>query len=212
MRMAGVTARRSLLTAATLIALFVASLLASLRLAGWSPIVWIDTFNDEQEVQRCLVDDSCTLTGMSTSVPGQAHAVTWLELRSLLAWLGVGLDGAHLAIQISNALAVVLVFHLATTLAGPVAGTFAAWLTMDHVEQFARATALYNTSPMLFFGAVLVLACTAAVARPGVASVALVALVAAVMANIHISCAMAGASIVWVALLAPRRRLLLAAF
>lgn len=193
-------------------ALFVAALLANLRLGGTSPIVWIDTFNDEHEVRRCLADDSCTLTGVSTSVPGQAHAVAWLELRTLLAWLGVGIDGAHLTMLVSNALAVVLVFYLGVRLGNVCAGTFAAWLLMDRLDAFARMTALYNTSPLLFLGTVLLLACTAVIVRPNLVSVTLAALVAALMANVHLACAMTGASVVWVALLAPRRRFALAAF
>src|SRR5262249_17611309 len=56
------------------------------------------------------------------------------------------------------------------------------------------------------------LGCTAVVDRPGVVSVALAALVGAVMANVHLACVTAVASVVWVALLAPRRRFVLAGF
>lgn len=181
-------------------------------MAGTSPIVWVDTFNDENEVQRCLVHDSCTMTGVSTSVPGQVHSVAWLELRTLLAWFGVGLDGAHLAVQLLTALAAVLVFHLATQLGGELAGVAAVWIFMDRIEALLRVAALYNSSLLLFLGAVFALACTAAVVRPGLSAVALVALLAAVMANVHLACILAGASVLWVALLAPRRRLALAAF
>ena len=203
--------RPSLLDGATLVALFLAALLASLRLAGTSPIVWIDTFNDEYEVQHCLVDDSCTLSGVQTSVPGQVHAVAWLEERTLLAWLGAGLDGTHIILQLLNALAAVLVFVLATRLAGPLAGVAAVWILMDRIHTLVRATALYNTAPLLFLGAVFLVACTAVVERPGSVSVALAALLGAVMANVHLACVLTGASVVWVALTAPRRRFLLAA-
>jgi hypothetical protein len=204
---------RPLLKAATVGALLVGALISNQRLAGTSPIAWIDTFNDEQEVQQCLVGNSCTLTGVGTSVPGQVHGVAWLELRALLAWLGVGLDGAHLVMQFLNALAVVLVFHLATQLGGRLAGAAAVWILLFGIDALSvRLTALYNSSPLLFLGAVFVLACTAVVERPGVVSVALAALVGAVMANVHLACVMTGLSVVWVALLAPRRRFLLAAF
>lgn len=203
---------RQSLYAAALVAIFIAALVANLRVAGTSPIVWVDTFNDENEVQRCLVHDSCTKTGVSTSVPGQVHAVAWLELRTLLAWFGIGLDGAHLAVQLLNALATVLVFHLATQLGGALAGAASVWIFMDRIDALLRVTALHNSSALLFLGAVFVLACTAAVERPGFAAVALAALVAAVMANVHLACVLTGASVLWVALLAPRRRLLLAVF
>jgi hypothetical protein len=204
--------RRSLLNAAALGTLFAAALVANHRLAGPSPIVWIDTFRDETEVRQCLVEDSCTLVGLQTSIAGQFHAVAWLELRTLLAWLGVGLDGAHLVVQVLNALAVVLVFQLATRLGGPLAGAAAAWIFMDRIEALVQVAALFNSGLLVFLGAVFVLACTAVVERPGVVSVALAALVGAVMANVHLACALTGASVVWVGLTAPRRRVLLAGF
>ncbi len=201
-----------MLNAATLGALFVGALVVSQRYAGSSPIAWFDTFNDEVEVQHCLVDNSCTLTGMATSVPGLVHAVGWLELRTLLAWLGIGLDGVHLMMQVLNALAVVLVFHMATKLGGRLAGTLAAWLVLSALPLGVRLTALYNSSPLLFLGTVFLLACTDVVRHPRIVSVALAALVGAVMANVHMGCTFTGLSVVWVALLAPRRRLLLAGF
>lgn len=204
--------RRSLVTAAPLVVLFIAALIANLRLAGTSPIVWVDTFNDESEVQQCLANDSCTLTGVSTSVPGQAHAVAWLELRSLLAWFGAGIDGAHLTMVVLNSLAAVLVFALAAQLGGPLAGALATWIFLHRIDALLRTTALHNMSILPFFGAVFVLACVAIVARPGFVSVTLAALVAAVMANIHLACVLTGASVVWVALTAPRWRMLLAAY
>jgi hypothetical protein len=75
-----------------------------------------------------------------------------------------------------------------------------------------RFTALYNTIALPFLGAVFVLACTAAVERPGVVSLGFPALVGAVMANVHEACFLTGASVLWVALLAPRRRLFLTAY
>jgi hypothetical protein len=196
-----------------LTALFIAALVAGQRSAGTSPIAWFDTFADEAEVRQCLVGNSCTLVGIAASVPGVVHGPGWLELRTLLEWLGVGLDGAHLAIRVLNALAVVLVFYLAAQLGGPLAGAAAVWVLMLGMGPLSvRLTALYNSNLLLFLGAVFTLACTAAVERPGVIAVTLAALVGAVMANIHLACLMTGASVVWVALLAPRRRFPLAAF
>ncbi len=151
---------------------------------------------------------------MGASVPGLVLGVAWLELRTLIAWLGVGLTGAHLIMQLLNALAVVLVFHLATQLGGRLAGAAAVWILIVRIgaPSIARTAALYNTIPLLFLGAVLLLACTAAVERPGALSVTLAALAAAVMANVHLACILTGGSVVWVALLAPRRPFRLAAF
>ncbi len=205
--------RPSILQVATLAALFISAFIVNHRAAGSSPIAWFDTFNDEEEVQHCLTSNSCTAMGVGTSIHGQVHAVAWLELRTLLAWLGLGFDGAHLVLQILNATAAVLIFCLATRLGGPLAGAAAVWIaTVGVGATEIRFTALYNTIPLPFLGAVFVLACTAAVERPGVVSLGLSALVGAVMANVHLACVLTGASVLWVALLAPRRRFFLTVF
>jgi hypothetical protein len=204
--------RRPVLQLATLAALFIGALMVYHRQAGSSPIVWFDTFNDEDEVQQCIIDNSCTTLGVATSVPGQVHAVGWLEWRTLLAWAGIGIGGAHLVLQIANAVAVVLIFWLAERLGGPLAGATAVWIAIVSLAGGVRFTALYNTVPLPFLGAVFVLACTAAVERPGVISLGFAALVGAVMANVHLACVLSGASVLWVALLAPRRRLFLTVF
>lgn len=200
------------LHAVVLAALFAAALTALLRDGGSSPIVWMDTFNDEREVQRCLTEDACTLVGVATSVPGLMHAAGWLQWRSALAWLGLGIDAAHVAVLALMAVAAVLVFHLASRLGGVPAGVVACWLFLDRIDALLRVTALHNSSVLLFLGAVFLLTCTAVVARPGVASVALAALVAAVLANVHLVGVACGVSVVWVALLAPYRRWWLATF
>ena len=199
------------LHAAALAALFAAALVAMLRDGGSSPIVWMDTFNDEREVQQCLIRDACTLVGVSTSLPGLMHAAGWLQWRATLAWLGLDVDAVHVAVLALTALAVVLVFHLASSLGGVPAGVVAAWLFLDHVDALLRVTALHNSSALVFLGAVFLLACTAVVERPGAASVALAALVGAVLANVHLVGVACGVSVAWAALLAPHRRWRLAA-
>ena len=87
--------KRSILNTATLAALFIGALVANQRQAGTSPIAWMDTFNDESEVRQCLVSNSCTLSGMGTSIPGYVHAVAWLELRTLLVASPVRPRHAH---------------------------------------------------------------------------------------------------------------------
>lgn len=204
---------RSLLHAAAVAALFVGALLANLRANGTSPIAWSDTFNDEFAVQRCVAGDGCTLVGVGTSIAGLFHAVGWLQWRSFLAWLGLGLDGVHIVLQLLNALAIALLFDLATQLGGRLAGTIAVWLMVFSIGTLSvQHAALYNSTPLLFLGTILLIACTAVVEHPSLPTVALAALVAAVLANVHAACIVAGASVVWAALLAPTRRWYLAAF
>jgi len=203
----------SRLRAAATAALFAGALLANLRANGTSPIAWTDTLYDETPVRQCIVDDACNETGTGTSVDGFRHAVSWFELRSLIAWLGLGVDGAHVVIQVLNALAVALVFAIALRLGGWLAGVLAAWLFVGGIPSLGiQMAALYNSQPMPFLSAVFVIACMAVVERPGMLSVALAALVAAILANVHLACVLAGLSVVWVALLAPRQRILLAGF
>jgi hypothetical protein len=212
-RSSGVEGRASrLVHGAALVALFVGALVANVHRAGTSPIVWLDTFNDDAYVEQCLGEGSCTLTGVATSVPGRVHAVAWLELRTLLAYLGADDNAVHVLMQVLAALAVVLTFELAMRLGGPFAGVVAAYeLASSMHGEGVRVAALYNSSVLPFLGAVLVLACTAVVERANSVAVTLAALVAAVMANVHVACLMAGVSVLWVSLLAPSRRLRLAA-
>lgn len=193
-------------------AILFGSLSAGFRIAGSSPIVWTDTFNDEWQVERCLAG-SCTLEGVATSVPGQVHAVGWLEWRTLLGWLGVRITGVHELLIWINAMTAVLLFLLASRWGGVLAGAAAVWLLFEELSSLAiRQTAVYNTIPLPFLGAVLLLACAAAIDRPGYVSVGLAALVAAVLANVHLACLVCGIAPVWVALVAPRQRIRLALF
>lgn len=194
-----------------LCAILGAALLAHLRVAGTSPVVWMDTFNDQVEVRRCIEDDACTLTGVQTSIRGLYAAVSWLDLRTLAAWSGASLDQVHLTVILLNALAVVLVFHLASLLGGGIAGSLAALFFIARLDDLVPMTALHNSVLLFALGAVLVIACTALALRPGIASVTLAALVAAIMANTHLVCLVTGVSVVALALTAPRHRLPLAA-
>jgi hypothetical protein len=199
------------LHAVVLAALFAAAAIGMLRDGGSSPIVWMDTFNDEREVQRCLAEDACTLVGVATSVPGLMHAAGWLQWRSALARLGLGIDAVHVGVLVLTAIAAVLVFHLASRLGGVPVGVVACWLFLDRIDALLRVTALHNSSVLLFLGAVFLLACTAVVERPGAASVVLAALVGGIVANVHVVGVACGLSVAWVALLAPQRRVRLAA-
>jgi hypothetical protein len=203
--------KRALHTA-VLAAIFAAASMVMLRDGGSSPIVWMDTFNDEREVQQCLAEDACTVVGVATSVPGVMHAVGWLQWRTALAWLGLGSDAVHVGVLALTASAAVLVFHLASRLGGVPVGVVACWLFLDRIDALLRLTALHNSSVLLFLGALFLLACTAVVERPGAATVALAALVGAVLANVHVVGVACGVSVAWVALLAPHRRWWLAAF
>lgn len=201
----------SWLNAAATAALIAGTFCASLLANGTSPIVWSDTLNDEYSVRQCVTNDTCALTGTGTSVRGFSHAVSWFQLRSLLGSLGLGLDGSHVVIQVLNALAAGLVFAIGRRLGGWLTGVLAACLFVDGYASLRIETAaLYNSPPLPFLGAVFLLACMAIVERPGILSVTLAALVGAIMANVHLACILTGLSVVSAALLAPRRRFVIA--
>ncbi|MEO8603641.1 MAG: hypothetical protein ABI629_13795 [bacterium] len=197
-----------LLNAITLIVLFAGALVVNLGTSGKSPTLWLDTLADQQSVDSCIADNACTGMGMTTSLPGFVAALGWIEFRTFAQWIGLGLDGTFLIMQIARAFAVVLVFWVASQLGGALAGAVAVVLALTAFGEFGvPAAALHNITPLFFLGAVLVLACSAVIKRPSAIAVILAALVGAVLANVHLSLVLIGASIVWVGLLAPSYRL-----
>ncbi len=197
-------------------ALLAAIFLASFAVIhGWSgtwPALWLDTLNDQREVKRCVLEGSCSLLGQAASIDGLFVAGGWLHLRSLLFALGLGLDGVHLLLQVLDALGVALVALAGVRLGGRGLGAAAAFVLVWELGQSgATREAIYNTSPLAFLGAVLLLACLAAVERPGLWPSVLTGLLGAVMTDIHTACAPVGLTVVGVALLAPGRRVVRAA-
>jgi hypothetical protein len=192
------------------LAIFFGALIANRR-AATSLLVWADTVYDQSHVDRCLGENLCTLMGTQTSVRGFFHAVAWLDLRTLLQWLGVGPAGLLWFVQVTNALAATIVFQLASQLGGRMAGAAAAAVLVFGISLGFPLDGVHNLSCLPFLGAVLTVACTAVVNAPGIGTVVLAALVAGVMANVHIICALTGVSVACSALAARRRRLLLAA-
>ncbi len=189
--------------------LFLGSLLLIHRWSGDSAAVWLDTLHDQQVVRECVVQSRCTTLGQGASIQGLYVGVGWLDLRSALFQLGLGIDAVHLGLQALEALGVVLVAIAGFELAGTLAGACAAFVLLVVLGRSgATHTAVYNSAPLAFLGAVLLLACLQAVRRPSFRSSTLIALLAAVMADFHTGCALAGATAVLVATYRPERRAL----
>ncbi len=182
---------------------------------GWSgdsPALWMDTLNDEYEVLKCVIEHACTLVGQAASIKGVFVGGGWLAVRALFFRLGLDLDGVHLLLQGLDALGVAVVALAGIRLGGRALGAAAAFVLVYELgEAAANRQAVYNTAPLAFLGAVFLLSCIAAVERPGFLPTVVTALLAAVMADFHVACASAGVTVVWVALLAPGRRVLRAA-
>ncbi len=193
-----------------LLAVFVASLGLIHTASGASPILWLDTLNDQRDVMRCLASSACTSLGEETSIHGIHHATGWLDLLALGALARLGVDELHVLLQVLGAAGAVLVASLAARGGGRPAGLLAALTFLSFVPAVEEQLALYDICLLPFLGAVFLFVGAEAAERPRPASIALVALVASVIANVHAVCILSGASVVWIALLAPRRKLALA--
>lgn len=202
--------RSSTLARVAPLAIFIAVMIADRR-AATSLLVWADTLYDQNHVDRCLAENRCTLLGTQTSIRDVFHAVVWLNLRTLLQWLGIGSTGLLWFVQVLHALAATIVFQVAARLGGPLAGALAAAVLVLGISPGFFLDGVHNLSLLTFLGAVLTVACTAVVQAPGIVTVVLAALVAALMANVHVVCIFTGVSVVWSALAARRRRFVLAA-
>jgi hypothetical protein len=178
---------------------------------GGSPALWLDTINDQRDVKLCLVQGACTSLGEAASVDGVYHAVGWLDFLDLTAFAGLGLGTLHLLLQAFNAIGVMLVAAQARQAWGRAAGLFAAAVCLVWTDKAVSLAPVYNTTALPFLGAVFLVVSVAAARRPGPASIALTAMVGAVLASVHSACVVTLVSVVWVALLAPRRRAMLAA-
>src|SRR5438045_8074076 len=111
--------------------------------------------------------------------------VGWLNFMVLAEWLGLGRDAFHLLIQVANAFKIVLIMLVANRLGGAAAAALAPYFAF---ETGAQPGALYDTSLMAFFGTVLLCECVAAATeRPPLRFLVLLALGAAVIAEIHLS-------------------------
>lgn len=180
-------------------AVFVAALIGSIQRNDLSPVVHPDTAFELALVQECLRGEGCTTLGGSASFSGIYHMVGWLNFVVLAEWLGLGRDAIHLLVQVANAVRIVLVMLVAGRLGGAPAAALAPYFAF---ETSAQPGVLYDTSLMAFFGTVLLVQCVAAAAeRPPARFLVLAALVAAVIAEIHLAGAMALVSVVWVAFL-----------
>jgi hypothetical protein len=93
---------------------------------------------------------------------------------------------------------------VADRLGGPTAAALAPYFAF---QTGAAPAVLYDTSLMAFFGTVLLIQCVAAaIERPPMTFIALLAVEAAVIAEVHLTGVMAFLSVVWVAVLHPPDR------
>jgi hypothetical protein len=192
-------------------AVFCGAFLALHRIGGSHAVLWLDTINDQRDVTNCLAQNACTSLGETTSIGGLQHAVAWLHFRTLTTLAGLSVDVMHVLLQVMNAVGVVLAASSACRVGGRIAGAFAAVASVLWVSNVGNPEAVHNVTILPFLGAVLLVVGAEAAERPGVPAIALTAVVGAILANVHFGCVMTGVSVVWIALLAPKQKLRLAA-
>jgi hypothetical protein len=188
------------------LAIFVGALFATHASAGWHALLWIDTVNDQRDVTRCLAGPACTSVGEATSVAGLFHAVAWLDFRTLVTSVGLPLDAVLWMAQLASALAATFAAWLACRAGGRLGALLAAIVAVLALPVMVKQSAVYNTLPLPFLGALVLAVAVEAIARPTTVATALLALLTALLANVHSACALAGISVVWVALLPPAGR------
>jgi hypothetical protein len=187
----------------------------SWRRSGTSPILWLDSVRENHAVLSCL-SGTCSALGEATSVPGIFAEGGWLPWRVFLQSFGLGWTGLHLLLLAMFATGVLLAARCAAAEAGGAgAALTVVCLALLWREDQARLEPVFNAASVPALGALL-LAVSSVAARSGrLAPLIVAALLAAVMANVHTACLLAGVSVVWIAALSPPavrwRRILIAA-
>ena len=195
----------------SLAAIFAAALVVVHGWAGDSPALWLDTLNDQREVRQCVLRGSCTLLGQAASINGIFQPTAGLR-RGRCSFVSAWTSTPCTSCSRRSTRSAWRSWRSRVPPRGRLLGALAAFLLVyDLGNVGAMQQALYNSTPLSFLGAVLLIACVAAVERPGLLPSVVTALLAAVMTNFHAACAATGATVVLVALLPPGGRLLRAA-
>ncbi|MGH7434224.1 MAG: hypothetical protein ACRENE_00950, partial [Polyangiaceae bacterium] len=169
--------------------------------------LWLDTLNDQRDAIDCLAGGLCSSLGETTSIPGIHHAVSWFHVRALMVLAGLGVDAQLWTFYALDGAAVLLVACAACRLAGRRAGLLVAAGVAVAAYLTIQSKVLNNCIALPCLGALLLVLLTEALSRPGVAPFVLAGFVAALVANVHVSAARAGVSVLSAGALAPVRRL-----
>ncbi|MBN2495894.1 MAG: hypothetical protein JXR96_14985 [Deltaproteobacteria bacterium] len=202
-----IRSRRALLWALGCLCL-AAALFAMLRRAGSSPLLWIDTLNDERQVRNCLQTDCCELHGATVSFGSLVQGASWQQMRSALAVLGGGVELAHILWAVIDSLCVCLLLLAGLRLGFPWAGALAAAMSLvmlDKVE-FTQQM-VWNFRPLFSLSVLCLLLCLACIQRPRFLLAAAAAFPAALACNIHLAAAPLGLAVLFACLFPAGARL-----
>ena len=144
---------------------------------------------------------------VDAGVLGLSHAVAWLDFRALAARAGLGIDVVHVLLQILNAWSVVLVASAALRAGARLTAGCAAVAMLWWISTSRGWAPFYNSAPgpLLLATVVLLQAPRRLSASSVVECVTRLALVAAVLANVHAGCVVAGAGRGWRSRSSPGR-------
>ncbi len=147
-------ARGNVLRLAWLV-LLLGLLVATWRRHGDSPLLWLDTLNDDHLVRGCLEYGECRTRGATVSFGTLVQGGSWHELRAAAWALGIERTGLHRLLLLLDALALLLIAVAASRLAGAGAAVLAvaAWLILDTVAQ-RPGELLWNYRPILWLAAI----------------------------------------------------------
>ena len=186
-------------------AVFAAALFGAVRSMGVSPAIWEDTLIEDKFIDRCLLQDQCSIVGVGATV-GINHSAGYLHGRSLLRWLGFEADATHLVLLATTALGVALTALVARRIYGRTAAAIAALVMAGCLGLPTQLQVITDVAPLPFLGAVFLVVALATSTREDLRVTALLGFVGAVVANTYATGLACGVSAVWIALMLPRRR------
>jgi hypothetical protein len=172
---------------------------------GTSPRIWVDTLYENQFVDDCLRNDSCTILGPGATV-GIFHSAGYLHWRALLSWLGLGADGTFGALLILNGIGVGLTALAARRLGGRLAAAAAALVMITSIGDPLQMHVISDVAPVPFLGAVFLLVAMATAFRDSLVFTAILGMVIGVMVDVYASTILFAVSAAAIAVLQPRRR------
>ena len=163
------------------------ALLASAHRHGDSPLLWLDTLNDDRQIRSCLNDGLCEPHGAPVSFGHLLQGSSWHEMRAFLQVIGFGHQGQHLFAILLDCLMLVFLFVAGQRLLGYWTGALAAIVGLLLVDSIQNSQEmLWNFTPLAFFGSMLVLLGLRIVQSTSLGLLVLSASVAALMVNVHL--------------------------
>lgn len=193
------TPRPRRLGLAAQLALFAGALAGSYTLADPAPLLSVDTLSEQVGVNSCLERGMCTSLGFGTSSGGLFQGAAWLHMRILASVAGLGISSSLLLVHVLDAATLVLLARAAARHAGKRVGAFTAIGCVVGAHLVGGGMALSSGVALPFLGALLLVVAIEVVERPRPRAMVLLALVAAVAANVNAAGVLAAGSIGWIA-------------